>query len=137
MNIDRDSEAFCPLYLHAIELIGRRWSGAILRALTIHGTMRFSDITAAVPGLSDRLLSERLKELEQEGIVVRTVIPQHPVRIHYQLSEKGQALEAVIASVAAWAHDWLAVPSEPERLACLERETKIEVPEPHHLGLRK
>ena len=133
MNIDRDGEAFCPLYLHAIELIGRRWSGAILRALTIHGTMRFSDITAAVPGLSDRLLSERLKELENEGIVVRTVIPQHPVRIHYQLSEKGQALEAVIASVADWAHDWLATPTGAEQSQCQTGDAEMGIPELHRV----
>lgn len=120
MNHDRDAEAFCPAYLHAIELIGRRWSGSILRALTIQGTMRFTDITAAVPGLSDRLLSERLKELEREGIVVRTVIPLHPVRIEYRLTEKGQALEAVIASVAAWAGDWLAESPTDEANACAE-----------------
>lgn len=114
MKNDHDGDAFCPLYLHAIELIGRRWSGAILRALTIHGTMRFTDITTAVPGLSDRLLSERLKELESEGIVVRTVIPNHPVRIEYRLTDKGQALEAVIASVVAWAHDWLAQDASAE-----------------------
>src|SRR5215213_3377564 len=108
MKLDEENGAFCPLYLHAIELVGRRWTGAILRALTVQGTMRFSDIIAAVPGLSDRLLSERLKQLECEGIVLRTVIPDHPVRIEYDLTEKGRALESVIAAVATWANDWLA-----------------------------
>ncbi len=72
--------AFCPNYHRAVELIGRRWTGAILRVL-LSGATRFSDVTAAIPGLSDRLLSERLKELEFEGIVTRTVIPATPVRI--------------------------------------------------------
>ena len=66
--------AFCPRYHHAVELIGRRWTGAILRAM-LTGRCRFSEIAAAIPGLSDRLLSERLKELESEGIVVRRVYP--------------------------------------------------------------
>ena len=100
--------AFCPAYHRAIELIGRRWTGAILRAM-LSGQIRFSDITATVPGLSDRLLSERLKELEGEGIVIRTVVPSTPVRVEYALTEKGQALNDVILAVAAWAETWVPV----------------------------
>ena len=99
--------AFCPVYHRAVELIGRRWTGAILRVL-LSGATRFSDVTAAIPGLSDRLLSERLKELEAEGIVSRTVIPATPVRIEYRLTEKGRALGDVMAAIAAWAETWLA-----------------------------
>jgi DNA-binding HxlR family transcriptional regulator len=99
--------AFCPLYHRAVELIGRRWTGAILRAL-LAGIERFSDLTAAIPGLSDRLLSERLKELEAEGIVSRLVIPETPVRIEYHLTEKGRALGSVVEAVSAWADVWLA-----------------------------
>jgi len=97
--------AFCPAYHRAIEVIGRRWTGAVLRAL-LSGATRFTDVTAAVPNLSDRLLSERLKELEAEGIVSRTVIPETPVRIEYRLTDKGRALEGVIAAVSAWAEEW-------------------------------
>jgi DNA-binding HxlR family transcriptional regulator len=103
--------AFCPSYHHAIELIGRRWTGAILRAM-LSGEARFSDIASVVPGLSDRLLSERLKELEAEGIVRRTVVASTPVRVDYALTEKGQALSEVIAAVSTWAEEWLA--STPE-----------------------
>ncbi len=99
--------AFCPSYHHAIELIGRRWTGAILRAM-LSGEARFSDIASVVPGLSDRLLSERLKELEAEGIVTRTVVASTPVRVDYALTEKGQALSEVIAAVSTWAEEWLA-----------------------------
>lgn len=98
--------AFCPAYHRAIELIGRRWSGAILRAL-MSGASRFSDITAAVPGLSDRLLSERLKELEAEGIVNRIVTPSTPVRIDYRLTDKGHALNEVMLAISEWAETWL------------------------------
>jgi DNA-binding HxlR family transcriptional regulator len=106
--------AFCPVYHRAIELIGRRWTGAILRVL-LSGPTRFSDIAGTVPGLSDRLLSERLKELETEGIVVRTVYPEMPVRIEYALTEKGRALEGVIAAVSDWAGTWASLPAPEER----------------------
>lgn len=96
---------FCPAFHGAVELIGRRWTGAILRSM-LAGSVRFSDIVATVPGLSDRLLSERLKELEQQGIVHREVFAETPVRVEYHLTEKGQALIEVIQSVSAWAERW-------------------------------
>jgi DNA-binding HxlR family transcriptional regulator len=102
---------FCPLYHRAVELIGRRWTGAILRAL-LAGATRFSDIAHSVPGLSDRLLSERLKELETEGIVIRTVTAERPPRTEYHLTAKGQALSEVVASISDWAHDWLETTDE-------------------------
>ena len=96
---------FCPAYTQAIEIIGRRWTGAVVRAM-LAGSTRFSEILAAVPGLSDRLLSERLKELESEGIVQRSVTPSTPVRIEYSLTDKGRALAAVVREVASWAEKW-------------------------------
>lgn len=109
--------AFCPYYHHAVELVGRRWAGVIVRAL-LGGARRFGEIRAAVPGLSDRLLSERLKELESEGIVTRTVVDDAPVRIEYRLTPKGQALVGVVDALSAWADRWLAraaKPSHPRR----------------------
>ena len=103
--------AFCPRYHHAVEVIGRRWTGAILRVL-LGGPHRFSDLTAAVPGLSDRLLSERLKELENEGIVTRVIVPSTPVRVEYHLTAKGDALSGVICALAQWAETW--VDPDPE-----------------------
>jgi len=101
-----ESGAFCPYYHRAVELIGRRWTGAILRAM-LGGVVRFSDLTHTIPGLSDRMLSERLKELEAEGIVRRVVIPETPVRIEYQLTPMGRALGSVIEAVGDWASVWL------------------------------
>ncbi len=98
--------SFCPIYHQAVELIGRRWTGAILRSM-LSGATRFSDITASIPSLSDRLLSERLKELELHGIVTRTVIPQTPVRIEYRLTEKGRALSDVVEAISIWGETWL------------------------------
>jgi DNA-binding HxlR family transcriptional regulator len=103
---DQQISPFCPRFHHAIELVGRRWSGAILRAL-LSGTTRFSDIQSAVPGLSDRLVSERLKELDSEGIVERVVIPDTPVRIEYRLTEKGKALLPALEALSEWAETWL------------------------------
>ena len=88
-----------------MEIIGRRWTGAIIRSM-LAGASRYSEIVAAVPGLSDRLLSERLKELESEGIVARSVTPSTPVRIDYTLTEKGRALASVVREVADWAAKW-------------------------------
>ena len=99
--------AFCPQFHHAVELIGRRWTGAIIRAMLYGGFTRFSDLTQAIPGLSDRMLSERLKELESEGIVHRIVFPETPVRIEYQITEKGRALGDVLTSIGEWAAVWL------------------------------
>lgn len=102
--------AFCPRFHYAVELIGRRWTGAILRSL-LSGATRFSDVSSSVPGLSDRLLSERLRELEAEGIVVRTVIPEMPVRVEYTLTEKGKSLLPAIEEVSAWAERWVDGPT--------------------------
>jgi DNA-binding HxlR family transcriptional regulator len=106
--------AFCPYFHHAIELIGARWSGAIVRAM-LTGVTRFSDLSLAIPGLSDRMLSERLKELEAEGIVERRVIPSTPVRIEYQLTDKGRDLAGVIESISVWAEDWVEPPAPAKR----------------------
>ena len=102
---------FCPYYHHAVELIGRRWTGAILRAM-LAGISRFSQLAETIPGLSPRMLSERLKELEAEGIVVRSVTPTVPVRIEYQLTEKGHSLGSVIEAVAGWAEQWADPPAD-------------------------
>lgn len=98
--------AFCPAYHRAVELIGRRWTGAILRAM-LSGIGRFTDLAAAIPGLSDRMLSERLKEMELEGIVERRVIPSTPVRVEYHLTEKGRALVSVVEALSDWADHWI------------------------------
>jgi DNA-binding HxlR family transcriptional regulator len=99
-------ETCCSAYHAAIELIGKRWTGAILFVL-LDGPLRFSEVKVLVPDLSDRLLSERLKELEQEGIVERRVTDGVPVRIEYALTEKGQALEPAVRSLKVWARSWL------------------------------
>jgi DNA-binding HxlR family transcriptional regulator len=110
-HTDRKSEGgraagCCPLYHEAVELVGKRWTGAILRVL-MDGPLRFSEIGQAVPELSDRLLSERMKELEARGIVVRTVIPGPPLRVEYALSEMGCQLGPALSELQRWAERWL------------------------------
>lgn len=100
-----DYNRMCPRYETASELLGKKWTGLILRVL-LGGPRRFCDFRVQVPDLSDRLLSERLKELEEAGIVRRTVHDTKPVLIEYSLTEKGQALEPVITSIATWAEHW-------------------------------
>ncbi|MDQ2816602.1 MAG: helix-turn-helix transcriptional regulator [Candidatus Eremiobacteraeota bacterium] len=97
---------FCPRFHHAVELIGRRWTGAIVRAL-IAGPRRFNELLGIVPGLSDRLLSERLRELEAEGLVRREVLCGPPVSVHYELTRSGRGLQPAIEAVAKWAERWL------------------------------
>ncbi len=99
-------EAFCPHYHRAVEIVGRRWSGAILRAL-MYGATRFVQIRQTIPELSDKMLSTRLRELEADGLVVRTVVPDTPVRIEYRLTDKGLDLEKAVASLSDWADRWI------------------------------
>ena len=107
------SVACCPYYHEAIELIGKRWTGAIVGVLLNapsdgSGGMRFSQIAQAVPELSDRLLSERMKELEARGVVCRTVRPGRPVRVEYALTEMGRELAPAVHELERWARRWLA-----------------------------
>ena len=96
----------CSRYHRAIELVGKRWTGAILLVL-MESPLRFCEITHAVPDLSDRLLSERLKELEAEEIVERRVYDASPVRVEYSLTVKGHALEPALRALKRWSHSYL------------------------------
>ena len=99
----------CGLYHRAVELIGKRWTGAIILVL-LDGPLHFSGIRQLVPELSDRLLSERLKELEAEGVVERRVLDGSPVRVEYSLTEKGTALEPAVRALKEWGREWLREP---------------------------
>jgi DNA-binding HxlR family transcriptional regulator len=93
---------YCAQFHRAIELIGRRWTGVIVQAL-MGGAERFGEIRCAVPGLSDRLLSERLRELEAEQIVARICPPERGAAPRYVLTCRGRGLYAVFAAISAWA----------------------------------
>lgn len=94
----------CPRLTKAMDLIGKRWTALIIYQL-LEGPQRFNAIEAALP-ISGRLLSERLKELEKEGIVKRAVFSEVPVRVEYSLTEKGMALEETIRSIQNWSRQW-------------------------------
>jgi DNA-binding HxlR family transcriptional regulator len=113
---DMYSERFCPRYQRAVEIVGRRWSGAILRAM-LTGASRFGEIQEAIPDLSNRMLSERLREFEAEGIVERVVVPERPVRVEYRLTEKGRSLNDVVEALSRWSQDWIGLEEVEERRA--------------------
>jgi DNA-binding HxlR family transcriptional regulator len=100
----------CARYHRASELIGRRWTGAIIYLL-LRSRCRFATLRAAIPDITDRMLSERLQELEEEGIVERTVLPEAPVRVEYALTRKGRALAAAVEAIAEWAEKWTEEPA--------------------------
>lgn len=97
-------------FQRAIELIGKRWTGAVIRAL-LSAPARFNQLLMGIPGISDRVLTERLRELELEGLVERLVDPGPPVRVTYRLTQRGRALGPVISSIDAWAADWMIPPA--------------------------
>jgi DNA-binding HxlR family transcriptional regulator len=109
-TLERPGEC-CPRLHEAVELVGKRWTGAILYVL-LHGgrPMRFTEIAHAVPDLSDRLLSERMKELESRGIVERNVTQTSPARVEYELTDKGLELAPALDELKAWADRWLDSP---------------------------
>ena len=115
----------CPRYEHAAQLLGKRWTGLLLNAL-LEGPRRFCELTALVEGLSDRVLSDRLRELETEGIVQRIVYPQIPVRVEYQLTEKGRGLKPVIDAIHMWAQEWIPLSDQSESYSNAEVKNRVE-----------
>ncbi len=101
-----DLHPICPRFEKTFLLLGKRWTGLVIRVL-LERRLRYGEIEQAIPGISDRLLTERLKELIQEGIIDRTVIDQMPVRIEYGLTKKGLSLAKALDPLQAWAEDWI------------------------------
>jgi len=109
-----EGSSLCPRYHQAVELLGRRWAGAIVSVL-LRGPARYNEIRAGIPDISDRMLVERLKELEAEGVLVRTVIPEAPIGVEYRLTEKGRALEGPVAAIGKWAEKWIPAAAPTKR----------------------
>ncbi|HJV45203.1 MAG TPA: helix-turn-helix domain-containing protein [Bacillota bacterium] len=101
-----DYSSMCPRYEAAIELLGKKWTGLIIRVL-LGGPRRFKDIKEQIPEMSDRVLSERMKELEDAQVLTRRVYPETPVRIEYELTSKGKSLEPVIQAIQHWGESWM------------------------------
>lgn len=100
-----DKFQLCPRFEAAFEFLGKRWTGLIIQSL-LSGPKRFSDLQDIIPNLSARMLTERFKELEEQGIILRTVYPEMPVRIEYKLTEKGKDLEKAMDEIQKWAEKW-------------------------------
>ena len=118
----------CTRFHKAIELIGSRWTGAILQTL-LQGRSRYASVKAAVPEITDRMLSERLRSLEAEGLLLRTVVPESPVRVEYELTRKGRELQNALREIATWAETWIPAtddihPVEPARSRKRERKAR-------------
>src|SRR3984893_10627040 len=96
----------CSRFHRASELIGRRWTGAIIFVL-LKSRCRFATLRASISEITDRMLSELIQELEREEILERTVIPEMPVRVEYALTKKGRALASTMDAIADWAHKWI------------------------------
>lgn len=109
----------CPEYHQAVELIGRRWMGAVLYAL-MHGPLRFNELESMIPGISHRLLTERLRELEEYGIVIRHVIATSPVKVEYELTEAGLDLQDAVIAIMNWGTKWLS----PRATMEIDRKSK-------------
>lgn len=105
----------CSRFHRAVELIGSRWTGAIIQTL-LQGRTRYALIRAAIPDITDRMLSERLRSLESEGLVTRRVVPETPVRVEYELTDKGRSLERALKEIGVWAERWIPADS-PEPVA--------------------
>ena len=104
-------DEMCPRYEQAAQLLGKKWTNLILRIL-MGSPRRFGEFRLQVPQLSERLLAERLRELEDEGLVQRVVAERRPVLILYELTPKGRDLEAVVQSIQGWADRWCALSGE-------------------------
>lgn len=110
----------CARFHRAVELIGGRWTGSVIQLL-LNGRLRFAELRDAIPDISDRMLSERLRELETEGILERIVVPETPVRVEYELTEKGRALEQALNSLGRWAERWVADSRAPRQPATVKK----------------
>jgi len=116
MGHSAHTPTLCAKFHRASELIGRRWTGAIIYVL-LKSRCSFATLRDAIPEITDRMLSERLQELEQEGIVERTVVPMTPVRVEYSLTKKGRALASAVDAISAWADKWVEPGTPVERVS--------------------
>ena len=101
-----DLSRMCPKYEASVDILGKRWTCLIIRVL-LGGPKRFKEIIEQIPCMSDKMLTDRMKELEEGGLVKRNVYPEKPVRIEYELTFKGKDLEGVIESIQDWSSKWM------------------------------
>ncbi|GAA3569374.1 helix-turn-helix domain-containing protein [Nonomuraea rosea] len=103
------ASSVCVRFHTALELIGARWSGALIHMI-FKGAHRYADLKAAIPGINDTMLARRLRELESAGLIERRVLPTSPVRVEYHLTEMGRELRPVLDELVTWSHKWIPLP---------------------------
>jgi DNA-binding HxlR family transcriptional regulator len=113
----------CSRFHRAVELIGSRWTGAIIQTL-LKGPVRYATIKSAIPDITDRMLSERLRSLESEDVLIRRVLPESPIRVEYELTSKGSALQKALHEIGAWAEKWI-----PANASATDTDTAASVSE--------
>ncbi|KIS04101.1 winged helix-turn-helix transcriptional regulator [Paucilactobacillus wasatchensis] len=107
VNQPLDSFTLCPKFEQTFSILGKKWNGLIIEVLLNEGTLRFKDIVTNVPKCSDRVLVERLKELEQDGIIARNTYAKSG-KVDYSLTDKGLELRSVMDAVHSWGDKWFA-----------------------------
>ena len=115
----------CSRFHRAVELIGSRWTGAIIHTL-LQGKTRYAALKAAIPDITDRMLSERLRSLEAEDLVTRWVIADTPVRVEYELTDKGRSLENALREISTWANRWIPADSDGDEDLVDHSEVRTE-----------
>jgi DNA-binding HxlR family transcriptional regulator len=126
----RYSEHVCARYQQALNMLSRRWVGLIVRVLQ-PGPMRFNELAAKLQVVADRVLAERLRDLEAEGVVRREVFVGSPVRVEYRLTPKGLALAPVLDAIEVWSHEWIPlaeVAPDPAETPALQAAEATERP---------
>lgn len=104
-EVEKHDKRVCSIFHQAIEIIGKKWTGAVIYCL-FSGSKRFCELQESIPEISSRLLTERLKELEENNIVSREISKERPIQVLYSLTKKGKSLEPILKSIHEWAADW-------------------------------
>ena len=99
------SNELCPKVESSLNMLGKKWVGLIIYTL-MSGPKKFSDMEKFIPGLSSRLLNERLKELEKLGVIKKTIYSESAIRIEYEITRKGLDLESTFKNIGEWADKW-------------------------------
>jgi len=102
----------------AMDAIGKKWHPVIIHRLLEHGALRFNELSAEVGGITNKMLSQSLEDLEEKALVNREIVSEKPVAVEYSLTERGQSLESVIASLEAWGETYLRPAEDKDESAC-------------------
>ncbi|MFL5246496.1 MAG: winged helix-turn-helix transcriptional regulator [Myxococcales bacterium] len=100
------STKMCRKFQSAVDLVGKRWTPLIVQLLLVR-PRRYSELHEELEVVTEGMLSQRLKELEQAGVVERRVLDEQPVRVEYHLTQKGRGLSRVISGLERWADEWM------------------------------